>query len=34
MEDDELIFSEDRANNMRKMLIPIFENLIKSLNHL
>jgi N-formylglutamate deformylase len=34
MEDDELIFSEDRANKMRKMLIPIFENLIKSLNHL
>ena len=34
MEDDELIFSEDRANNMRKMLIPIFENLIKSLNQL
>ena len=26
--------SEDRANAMRKMLIPIFENLIKSLNHL
>ena len=34
MEDDELTFSEDRANNMRKMLIPIFENLIKSLNQL
>ncbi len=34
MEDDELVYSEDRANNMRKMLIPIFENLIKSLNYL
>ena len=34
MEDDELTFSEDRANNMRKLLIPIFKNLIKSLNQL
>ena len=34
MEDDELTFSEDRANNMRKILIPIFKNLIKSLNQL
>ena len=34
MEDDELTFSEDRANNIRKVLIPIFKNLISSLNQL
>ena len=34
MEDDELIFSEERANNMRQVLIPIFKNLITSLDNL
>jgi len=34
MDDDELTFSEERANEIRKTLLPTFEKLIKSLNTL
>ncbi len=34
MKDDELVYSEDRANEIRKILIPIFKGLIEKLGRL